>query len=240
MNLLALTREFCKRAKITPPASVENSQDDTILHIWGLLNEGNEDISRRFECQQFRTKYTFNHAGGLNFAALDVVNTLPDFKWLYNRTFWNITDRIEVAGPLNEKEWNQLIVMLVAASRYSFRLMHNDILIFPAPTVLAGTTFGFEYQSRYPVVSAASVYQMLYVLDTDMPRLPSDIVLADLKWRWRESQGLPYAEQMRISEDALTSMISREPAPDLLLDAPDPDVPLAGPGLLVPAGSWNV
>jgi len=241
LNLLQLTTEFCKRQALTPlPTTVTGSQDDTTIQIWGLLNEGMEDISRRFTLQQLRTRYTFNHAGVANYIALDVINKLPDFKWMYTRTLWDTTSRIEVAGPLSEKEWNQLLVMLIAAARYSYRLMGNYLRIFPIPNPLDSILFAFEYQSRYPVISAAGGFLPQFTQDTDMPRFPSDIVLADLKWRWREAKGLPYAEQMRISEEALRQLVVREPQPDLVLDAPDPDVPLAGPGLLIPAGSWNV
>lgn len=240
LNLLQITQEFCKRQGLPQTTTVQGSSDDTILQIWGLLNEGMEDISRRYTLQALRTRYFFNHAAGPGYQALDIINTLPDFKWMYTRTFWDTTSRIEVAGPLSEKEWNQLLVMLIAAARFSYRLMGNSVLVFPVPSVPANILYAFEYQSRYPIINVGGTFQPLFVLDSDMPRFPSDVVLADLKWRWREAKGLPYAEQMRISEEALKQLSAREPAPDLVLDAPDPDVPLAGPGLLVPAGSWNV
>lgn len=240
LTLLGLTQEFCKRQGIPAPTTVQGSSDDAITQIWGLLNEGVEDISRRYTLQALRTRYPFNHADGVGYQALDLVATLPDFRYLYTRTFWDTTSRIEVAGPLTEKEWNQLLVMLVAAARYSYRIMGNSVLIFPVPDPVSSILFEFEYQSRYPVLSAGGSLQPYFIMDTDVCRFPQDIVLADIKWRWREAKGLPYAEQMRISEEALKQLSAREPAPDLVLDAPDPDVPLAGPGLLVPAGSWNV
>jgi len=240
LNLLQLTTEFCKRQGIPAPATVVGSSDDAITQIWGLLNEGMEDISRRFACQQFRTRYTFIHANAPGYAALDIVNTLPDFKWYYDQTLWDTTTRIQVAGPVSAQDWNQMIVMLVTAAEYNFRLMGNSFLIFPVPNPVNSITFAFEYQSRYPVITAGGVTQMNYQADTDQPRIPSDVMLADLRWRWREAKGLPYAEQLRISEEALQQLVAREPQPILSLDSPDLDVPMAGPGLLVPAGSWNV
>ena len=49
LTLLGLVQEFCRRRALPIPISVTGSQDDGVIQMWGLLNEGISDIGDRFE-----------------------------------------------------------------------------------------------------------------------------------------------------------------------------------------------
>lgn len=240
MTTLELVTEFAKRQGLPQPSSVVAATDDTTQQIHGLLNEGITSLVDRFEWEHIRVKITFQHAGGSDYTALDLGASYPDFKYIIPRTLWDETGRLEVAGPLSESEWRETTIMLGAPARYSFRMYGRKLRIYPAPNPLASITFGLEYATRYGVydpVNATSTE--FYTLDTSYPKLPSYLILADLRWRWRQAKGLPYAEDMRTCEEMIVNLQGRDGEGMLYLDARG-GAPNVGPGLLVPAGSWNL
>lgn len=240
MTTLELVTEFASRQGLPRPSSVVAATDDTTQQILGLLNEGAMDLADRFQFQQLRNKITFQHIGGTDYTALDLAVSYPDFKYLVPDTLWDETGRLAVAGPLTAAEWRQTTIMLGAPARYSFRLYGGKLHIYPAPDPLASITFGMEYGTRYAVFNPVAMASTeTYTLDTSYPKLPSNVILADLKWRWRQAKGLPYAEDQRISEEMIANLQGRDDQGVLHMD----DTQLyanVGPGLLVPAGSWNL
>lgn len=241
-NLLQIAQEFCKRKLLPIPATVSGAQDDTTLQIWGLLNEGIQDIADRYNFQALQQRATFIHANGANYLAYDlklVANT-PGWKFMIQDTMWNQTARLPMGNPKSMREWQTIVIMLTNSTLYQWAMYGGAIYIFPVPTVPATTTFSFFYQSRYGVTDLGVLVEA-YLSDASMPLLPTYLILADLKWRWAAAKGLPYAEDQRISESMLINLVGREPAPEIILDS-DSYGDLAGPapGLLIPAGNWNV
>jgi len=241
-TLLQITQEFCKRRGLPTPTAVAASQDDTTLQIWGLLNEGSQEIADRYEWQFLTTRYTFIHAASTAYTALDLSDSgpVPDYKAMLNRTLWDTNGRREVNGPLSSKEWEVLLNLAVSQAVYNYRIFGNALRIYPVPTVPADVTFAMEYISKYGVYSpTAAANQESFVLDTDICRLPTNVILADIKWRWAYNKGLPYAEDFRACEALLVNLQGRDPAPDIVMDSSGYEQ-VAAPGLLVAAGSWNL
>ncbi len=238
MSVLQIAQEFSRRQSLPNPTTVVSAQDDTTRQVLGLLNEGIADITRRFNLPQCTQRYTFNHVNGAGYLALDLSGSLPDFKQMVPRTLWDTTTRIEVNGPFNAKDWETLINMLIAQAKYSFRIWQNGIYIFGVPNPTSSVLFGMEYYSRYGVYNpVAAANQETYQDDTSYPRIPSYIILQDIKWRWKANKGLPYAQDFDICEKMLASQSAQTTMADLSLDNQDYPA-MVGPGLLVAAGSW--
>jgi hypothetical protein len=247
-TVLQIAQEFCRRKALPQPSTIVSASDDLGGQLYGLLNEGIMEMCRRYNFELLRKQYAFNHAGGIAgepYMALDCENTIPDFNFYGFRTLWDTTDRLEVAGPLSEKQWMVLTTMLIAASRYQFTFFNKHIQIFPVPAVPANTLFTMFYYSRYGVFdpnlaggNGATINY--YTSDQAYPLFDSEVVLADIKWRYLKEKGLPYAEDQRSFESMLTDLVGREPQPQLIMDGPEYDPTGVGPGLLVPAGNWGV
>src|SRR6185436_11577084 len=115
-TLLQLVQEFCRRRALPIPGSVTGAQNDGVLQMWGLLNEGIADIADRYEWQMLRTRYTFAHAGSTGYAALDLSESgpIPDCKNILNRTLWDTLGRREVYGPFDPKSWEVLLNLQIS------------------------------------------------------------------------------------------------------------------------------
>jgi hypothetical protein len=210
------------------------------------MNEGIQEMPNRYDLQPLDVPVQFNHAGGLPaepYMALDI-GTFPDWKHYAPNTLWDITDRIQVAGPLSLKQWQVLTTMLISSSRYQFTVFNNHFQIFPVPNPTNSINFSFFYHSRYgafdpALAGGAGARTNFFSSDTAYPLVPSDVILQDLKYRWMREKGLPYAEDMRSAEAMWLNMVANEPQAPLVLDSPDYDPTGIGPGLLVPAGNWG-
>jgi hypothetical protein len=261
MNLLQMVREFCRRRGLPLPSTVVGAQDDTTQQLWGLMNEGLADLADRYEWPMLRRRIEFTHSNmasrGYPYLALffgdwppgplmhpppDYPETvLPDVKAILNRTLWDITSGVEVVGPLDGKDWEQLMALKVAPANYSYSIARGGLFIYPVPQPVLGTRFAMEYLSTYAAYELVSLeIEMMYSKDTSTSLFPSQIILQDLKWRWNQTKGLPYAEDMRICEEMVLNHIARSPAPDIVMDNNWGFPNVAGPGLLVAAGSWKI
>lgn len=236
-TVLQIAQQFCARQGLPTPASVANASDDTTQQIFGLMNEGIEDLVDRFYWQQIRQRISFVHANGPDYTAIDFSTTYPDFKGLVPDTFWDTSSRLPVLGPMTPSQWAQMLALSTAPSRSAFRLYGNALRIYPVNTSL---TYALEYYSRYGVYGAGDAVpasKQNYTADTDRPLLPDAQVLADLRWRYQMTKGLPYAEAQRISEEMMTNAGSREPTPDIEMGTRDA-WQSAVPGIFVSPGSW--
>jgi hypothetical protein len=169
---------------------------------------------------------------------------MPGFKELVKDTLWETTSRIPVYGPLTEHEWVYVTTMSVQPTRYAFKLDSNFLYIYPYS---ATALFTCMYITRFSVVTGNTTNPDGLVVyfpnapqfntDYDFSILPDALVLADLKWRWRQMKGLPYAEDQRACEQMLANMLSNQPSPTVSMDGLNEAGYVVGPGLYVVAGS---
>lgn len=237
---LQIAQEFCNRVGLPVPLSLQ-SQDDTARQVLSLMNEGIQDICDRYKLQQLSTFGQFVHAGGpdygaVNFTALASPAALSDWKYNEPFTLWAGSQRLPVTGPLTMSEWQRLLRMSVASAPYQYILYGNWLRIYPVPTNLADLFYVF-YQSKCGVIGGpiGNVLFETFSLDTDQPRIPTYLLTADLKWRWKKEKGLPYAEDQRMAESMLVNAVGRQPHPVLNLDYGDRPV---GPQIVIRPGNW--
>jgi hypothetical protein len=131
--------------------------------------------------------------------------------------------------------------MGTAPAPYTYALFGNALHIYPVPAIPANVLFAFYFQSRNRVQTDASGTTFSGTYDTDAcsPRLPTYLIEADLKWRWKKEKGLPYAEDQRVSESMIVNAVGRSSNPILNLD-PQGLKGNFGPGIFVSPGSWSV
>lgn len=239
-TLLQIVQDECRRQGVEVPTGVVASTDQTILQMWGLLNEEVEEhANREYLFQQLQFSQTFVYASDPNYMAYDL-SGLAGYTAILPDTFWNLTQRLPVVGPYTPADWQTMLAMGVSGAMQNYIIAGNDILVYPG-TPSSVQTYGFRYRSKYAVYSAAGTLKESFTADDDYPALPSRILKAGLRWRWRAEKGQPYAEQKELYEGMLQNEAHLGPNPGTLkMDGPDPYSQVAAPGLLIAAGSWNL
>lgn len=122
--------------------------------------------------------------------------SLPnDFSFFIGDTWWDRSYRWQLAGPVSPQEWQQLKSGLspVGPRRY-FRVIGNKLYLHPAPSV-TGNTLVFEYYSNAWCQSVAAAALNTWSADTDYYNFDDDAFILGLKWRFKASKGLDYAQE---------------------------------------------
>ena len=78
------------------------------------------------------------------------------------------------------------------------------------PILEDGETVTFMYVKNVFAKSAASVEQDCFKADDDEFLLPDRLLRLGLIWQWRESKGLPYAEDMMTYEEVMAKEVRSE------------------------------
>lgn len=237
-SMLEIVQDVCRRQGLDVPSAVVGSTDQTILQLWGLLNEEVEEHTfREITFPQLRSTTTFGYSTDPSYNAYSLA-ALAGFRWIVPKTLWNVSTRLRVDGPVPDPTWVAMLTMDVAPAVDSYRISGDYIQIYPGSSTIE--TFTFDWYSAFGVLGATG-YQQNFQADTDSPRLPAHIVKMGLRYRWRREKGQPYAEEMRAYEKALAELAHRSPVPgDLSLDNVPAYDNVAAPGLLIAAGSWPV
>lgn len=231
-TLLQIVQQFTATAGLTIPVSVVSSTDTQIIQILALLNEALDELAVK-KWPQLEVEATFTSTAVENQGKIEVI--APGFKELIPDTFWNLTNKLPALGSISPTETQVLKVWGTPSAMVTFRQVGDELHFIPA--IAAGTQFRFEYRSQHLVKDSLGVSKQYFTSDTDVPVVPDNVLVADLRWRWRMEKGLPYAEQMRTAEiikaTALTNGAAKRP---IRMDGGCRD---AKPGIVVPLGSWQ-
>lgn len=235
MSLLTVIRHVCHRTGITAPTDVMGSTDDQVAQLRALLEEEGNDLAVRqgkWECliREASWTTTATESQGL------MTTLCPGYRYMSNRTIWDRTDRIPVAGPLDDAEWQATQALVPAGPRYTFRIRQGELLVNPVP--VAGHNWVFEYVSKNWIVDAGgTMFKQYFTKNDDEVCLPEELVLMGLRWRWKKEKGFDYAEDFRTYEMQVKDAMGRDKGARTLY-ADNQSWRGPGPGIFVPAGSW--
>jgi len=258
-TLLRLIQEFCRRQNLAQPPYVTTSTDEEVTQLWGLLNEGVMALQTRGDWPQLNRHFEFIHQHGESYLALNLFNPvvadnthdrLPwsqssgQIKYPTRMALWDKSTGIPVAGPLSDQDWAAMLAQNIAPALYSWRMNYLGVCIYPYPpdTPTEVTWFAMECTMRETVMSADQLsFKDVFTADDDLCLLPADVLLADLRWRWRAEKGLAYAEHFRVCEELILDILGKGSGAGIVILDNDPMYPqVVRPGLLIPAGSWDI
>lgn len=205
MTLLTMVQGACDLIALPEPVSVVSNSDAAIRILRACAQLEGRQLARRWTWQRLARKATFTSV-----AAETQTGAIPadfDGRFLAN-TFWNTTLHRVVPGPLDPQEWQQRVSSVGQGPYPAFRIQGNALLMNPPP--VAGETHTFEYVTRNFCASSAGTEQSAWTADTDTGLLDEELMLLGLIWRFKQSRGMDYAEDMRTYELEVTQAISRD------------------------------
>jgi len=237
MSLLTLIQQACRAPGLNLPSpnAVATSTNDSVLQLLEIANEEGVELARRGEWQALRRTATFTSVATPIQVALDTV--APNFDYMINNSFWDITLRRPLFGPLSVQEYQQQVAMFALGPWYQYIILDGDIVFVPTPS--AGDTCSFAYITKaWCTDSTGATPKQLFSADDDVSLLDEQLMKLGIIWRWKQGKGLDYAEDYAKYERMLSDILGR--------DASKPVLNMGGtmydiyPGVIVPAGSWSV
>lgn len=237
MTLLSIVQDACNEIGLPAPSTVIGNTDKTVKQMLALSNRSGKMLAQRFEWQELITEEVHTTTAAEDQGAVETL--MPGFNWYIYQTAWNRTQQEPMGGPLYPAEWQHLKATSVTGPYYDFRIRTKKLLMIPTPP--ADETVALEYISRYWCSDSTGVTNReKWSVDTDIGRLPEDLLTLDLKWRFKQAKGLPYAEEFRDAEMAINNAMARNNGPRKM------NLDMAGVeadnyyGVRIPEGSWDL
>lgn len=201
-TVLRVLQDVCPKIGLDVPTAVFGSIDREHMELAAMANDMAERIAQGHDWQALTVEHSFT---GDNVAE---AFAFPDDydRLILNGDVWNSRTNNPV-DPLDHNVW------LGRETRgfdvYSaYNILGNKMRV--RPILEDGETVTFMYVKNVFAKSAASVEQDCFKADDDEFLLPDRLLRLGLIWQWRESKGLPYAEDMMTYEEVMAKEVRSE------------------------------
>lgn len=232
---LSIIQTVCTRLSINSTNDAVGSTDQQIINLMALANEEGQELAARHEWTALQAEATYTTAATEDQGAISTI--APGLLYIINDTIWNRSLRRPVFGPKTPQGWQQNKAFAINGPWSNFRIQQGHLKMYPTPT--AGQSCYFEYISRnWLTDSTGATSYETWQANTDIPLLDWQLLVLGTIWRWKKLKGFEYAEDFNTYERRVMDAIARDGSKDWLsLTNTKYDI---FPGVVVPAGSWNV
>jgi len=230
MTLLSIIQDACDVIGLDRPAAVVGGTDQNARTMLAVANREGRELYKRYPWQKL-----------LNENAFQIVTEdenqgeLPvNFDRFVDESFWNITRRRQVYGPISQMEWQALTATTAPAVVDVWRIYQNAIYIKPTPTL--GDRYSFLFVSKYWAFGGVGISDK-FQSDEDETYLNEELITLGVIWRFLQSRGLEYGEARQTYETAVSREMARDGGRMRMQTG------LATPwrpGIGVPEGDWNI
>lgn len=205
MTLLTLVQETANLLSIPPPTTVVGSTDTQVRQLFALSNEEGRANARSYDWQELTKEWVWTtNSGDAQTGAIPA-----DWDRFYANSSYNRTTIRPMLGPITPQQWQAIQAYPQINSVYlSFRVRGNVYLV--TPTGENGDTAAYEYVSANWCLAADDTPKPAFTADTDTTVLPEWLFTLGLRWRFRKSKNLDYAEDFRTYQSELQQLQARD------------------------------
>jgi hypothetical protein len=205
MTLLTMVQDACALISLPAPNTVVSNSDNAVRILLAAVQREAKELARGWTWQRLQRTATFNTVA----QAVQTSSLPADFDGrLLANTFWNNSRNWGIEGPLDPQEWQRRIRSVGQGPYTAWRLAGNAIELAPVP--IAGETCSFAYITKNVCASAAGAEQATWTNDSDVGLLDEELMLLGLIWRFKQSRGMDYAEDMQTYQMQVTQAMSRD------------------------------
>lgn len=204
MSYLTIVQRAAQLLSLPTPATVVGSTDPNVIQLGALANEVGEDLARGYDWQVLTRQHVFLTSGleeQPNAVAGDLDRFLPD-------TFYNRTT-IRKMQLITPQVWQAIKALPALGTPYiMFRERDGEFLTTPTPP--PGQTIAYEYVSRNWVIAPDQTQQAQFTADADTTFLEEGLIRLGLVWRFKQTKGLDYADDLRTFEIEVEKVTGRD------------------------------
>lgn len=207
MSLLTLSQAACDLIGVPRPTSIVAGADQTARTLLSCAQREGRTLARRWAWSALTKDKVFTSA-----ATSAQPAALPtDFGRMVADTFYNRSLHRPVQGPLTAQEWDGHVALSAAVLFDAFRIRQGQVELLPTPA--AGLTYAFTYVSAdWCRDETSTVTRSLWAADADAGLLDEELMTLGVIWRFKQSRGLDYAEDMRTYEIEVAQAMARDGA----------------------------
>jgi hypothetical protein len=210
VSLLTACQAVVKETGIgTAPSTIISNTDPSAVQLNALAERSAKSLMG-YNWQAMIREQTITTV-----ASTETYSLPSDWDRYISETAWDATSYWQMRGQLTAQMWQAYkrgIVTLVTAQKM-FRLRGNLIYIIPTPTAVESLII--EYLRNTPWTDSTGVtYRVAATADTDKTVFSENLLVLDMKWRYKAAKGLPYDEEKAEAEDEINLAVAQDtPAP---------------------------
>lgn len=208
-NLLQIVQAACDELGIPRPTAVAGSADEQAKQLFALANRAGQSLADRegpVGCwPELRMEWTQTIG-----SSVDNYAGPSDLRYFLNTTAWDRTNDWQLQGPISPQMWQVLKSGTIGSTgpRTRFRRMGGRIYFDPVPET--NQSIVIEYcRNTWCTDSTGTTARERFSSDSDLPLIPDDAFILELKWRYRRAKGLDYQEEFNECEDFINQSIGR-------------------------------
>lgn len=215
-TLLQLVQDACRDVGQPRPSVISSATEETPLRMLRLLNEAGQQLIKDHDWNALSSVVTFTATA----AQVQANQPASDFdRFTSESNLWDKGNKRPVIGPLPMAKWLRLVVDAQQNIDKYWALIGGQLNILPEPS--ASDQFVYAYQSKNWVLNSSGTGKDAFTADDDTARLPDELLIAELSWRWKQAIGIDYAEDLANAARLKEMMIAADRGPRILsLSAP--------------------
>lgn len=211
-TLLQIVQEACKDVGQPRPSIVASSTTETPLRMMRLLNKAGQALIKDHDWNALTDVETFTPTA----TQVQASHPPSDYDRMTSQTnMWDITNKRPLVGPLATSKWLRLVVDAQQNIDKYWTLIGGKVNILPVPATT--DSFVYSYQSKnWVYASDGTTGKAEFSADDDTSRLPDELLILELIWRWKQSIGVEYGEDMSTAGRLKEEMIAADRGPRIL------------------------
>jgi len=205
MTVLAVIQRVCPKIGLSIPTAVFGSTEREHIELAEMANDVAEKIVEAHDWQALTVEHTIQGNG-----TTEAFDFPADYdRMILNGDVWNSRTN----NPVDPLDLNTFLSREVRGfDVYSAYVIRGNQIII-RPIMGADETCRFHYIKKTCITGVAdgtSNHNECFTSDDDVFNLPDRLLRLGMIWQWRESKGLPYAEDMENFEIALAKEVRSE------------------------------
>lgn len=194
MSLIEMCRRVLAETGWPVPSAITSNSDGTAQQIFAIANTELRVLSQKYDWPQLEVELSFDTV-----VDQEEYPWPADFRKLEFASVFDTEEYYRIRGSLNIQQWNRYKHgLLGSVSHQRFRQKYVDgdptMELTPAPNDVR--TYVALYYTNHYARDSDGVSIVEYVNDSDVSKIPEDLVELGVKWRFRRAKGLDFSAEL--------------------------------------------
>lgn len=206
MSLLTACNRAQRALSLAVTSAIVGDGQETTQLLYELAMQEVEETAQAKDWPILRRTQSFT----ASLASLQSAPGKPsNFDRAIPETFWNATKKRPMYGPISDQQWAEYNGWPISSGITQYVMFRYDGLhIYPVPT--AADTITYDYIINTPWETSGGSALTSPTADTDVTKLGDRLLRLGLIWRYKQSKGRDYAEDMRSHQLAIEEEYSKQ------------------------------